>query len=63
MHEFLGLQPPTKRRKTEMYMNVRSESLGVKRPWLKYIEEEKSMHYVTSCDVAEVDESIKQQFL
>ena len=40
MYEFLGLQPPTKkqvkkakknRMMTEMYLNVHSESLGVKR--------------------------------
>ena len=30
-----------------MYVNVRSGRLGMKRPWLKYIEEENKMHCVT----------------
>ena len=37
------------------------ESLGVKRPWLTYIEEENKMHCVTGREAAEVDKYIKQK--
>ena len=40
-------------------MNVHSENLVVKRPWLKYIEEENKMHCVTCREAVEVDKSIK----
>ena len=71
IYEFLGLQQPTKKQKqvqrekrniiiiTEMYVNVRSERLGMKRPWLKYIQEENKMHCVTCHEEGEADECNK----
>ena len=41
---------------TEIYVSVHSESLGVKKSWLKYIEEENKMHCVTCHEAAEIDE-------
>ena len=66
MYEFIGLQPPTKKQKqvqrekrniiiiTEMYVNMRSERLGMKRG-----HEENKMHCLTCHEDGEVDKSIK----
>ena len=71
MYKFLGLQPPTKKQRTSSEREEKQnnydrnvcerafrKSWSKNRPWLKYIQEENTMHCVTCREAAEVDKSI-----